>query len=75
MARYLHIAEQLSAFTTYISPRRRSDNLTRTSRKQAGCWLRELREKRGLSPRELAQQESLASCARTETVHAVQHRA
>src|SRR5215470_9460298 len=39
----------------YASPRRRSYNLTRKLRKQAGCWLRELRENRGLSQRELAQ--------------------
>src|SRR5215831_4201783 len=39
----------------YASPRRRSHNLTRKLRKQAGCWLRELRENRGLSQRELAQ--------------------
>jgi transcriptional regulator with XRE-family HTH domain len=39
----------------YTGPRRRSDNLTRKLHKQAGCWLRELREERGLSQRELAQ--------------------
>jgi transcriptional regulator with XRE-family HTH domain len=38
----------------YTHPQRRSSKLTQNSRKQAGRWLRELREKRGLSQRELA---------------------
>ena len=46
--------EQLSDFNVYASPQR-SHNLTRKLRKLAGCWLRELRENRGLSQRELAQ--------------------
>jgi hypothetical protein len=47
--------EQLSGFNMYASPQRRSHNLTWKLRKQAGCWLRELRENRGLSQRALAQ--------------------
>src|SRR5499427_8161951 len=35
-------------------PQRRSSERTQTLRKQAGAWLRELRERRGLSQRELA---------------------
>lgn len=35
-------------------PQRRSAARARTLRKEAGRWLRELREKRGLSQRELA---------------------
>jgi len=38
----------------YTHPRPRSSQLTQNLRKQAGRWLRELREKRGLSQRELA---------------------
>jgi len=38
----------------YTHPQRRSSELTQKLRKQAGVWLRELREKRGLSQRELA---------------------
>ena len=39
----------------------RSNNLTRDLRKQAGRWLRQLREKRGLSQRELAQKEKVGA--------------
>jgi transcriptional regulator with XRE-family HTH domain len=39
----------------YTQPQRRSSKLTQMLRDQAGRWLRELREKRGLSQRELAQ--------------------
>lgn len=39
----------------YTHPQRRSSKLTHKLRGQAGRWLRELREKRGLSQRELAQ--------------------
>jgi transcriptional regulator with XRE-family HTH domain len=39
----------------YTHPQRRSSKLTQKLRGQAGSWLRELREKRGLSQRELAQ--------------------
>jgi ribosome-binding protein aMBF1 (putative translation factor) len=39
----------------YTNPQRRSAKLTQKLRGQAGCYLRELREKRGLSQRELAQ--------------------
>ena len=38
----------------YTHPQRRSSELTQKLRNQAGAWLRELREKRGLSQRELA---------------------
>ena len=38
----------------YTHPQRRSSELTQKLRNQAGVWLRELREKRGLSQRELA---------------------
>src|SRR5262249_30454321 len=38
----------------YIHPQRRSSELTQKLRDQAGVWLRELRERRGLSQRELA---------------------
>src|SRR5215467_15153577 len=38
----------------YIHPQRRSSELTQKLRDQAGVWLRELREMRGLSQRELA---------------------
>jgi transcriptional regulator with XRE-family HTH domain len=38
----------------YTHPQRRSSELTQKLRTQAGVWLRELREKRGLSQRELA---------------------
>jgi transcriptional regulator with XRE-family HTH domain len=38
----------------YTHPQRRSSALTQKLRNQAGNWLRELREKRGLSQRELA---------------------
>ena len=38
----------------YTHPQRRASELTQKLRKQAGVWLRELREKRGLSQRELA---------------------
>jgi transcriptional regulator with XRE-family HTH domain len=38
----------------YTHPQRRSSELTQKLRTQAGSWLRELREKRGLSQRELA---------------------
>jgi transcriptional regulator with XRE-family HTH domain len=38
----------------YSHPQRRSSELTQKLRNQAGNWLRELREKRGLSQRELA---------------------
>jgi transcriptional regulator with XRE-family HTH domain len=39
----------------YTNPQRRSARLTRQLRSSAGRWLRELREKRGLSQRALAQ--------------------
>jgi transcriptional regulator with XRE-family HTH domain len=39
----------------YTHPQRRSSKLTQRLRGKAGSWLRELREKRGLSQRELAQ--------------------
>jgi transcriptional regulator with XRE-family HTH domain len=39
----------------YTHPQRRSDKLTQKLRRDAGRWLHELREKRGLSQRELAQ--------------------
>lgn len=39
----------------YSNPQRRSDKLTQRLRAEAGRWLRELREKRGLTQRELAQ--------------------
>ena len=38
----------------YTNPQRRSSALTQKLRNRAGGWLRELREKRGLSQRELA---------------------
>jgi transcriptional regulator with XRE-family HTH domain len=44
-----------TASTMYTHPQRRSDKLTHKLRVEAGQWLRELREKRGLSQRELAQ--------------------
>src|SRR5215475_3405800 len=44
-----------TASTMYTHPQRRSDQLTHKLRVEAGQWLRELREKRGLSQRELAQ--------------------
>ena len=40
----------------YTHPQRRSSALTQKLRNQAGSWLRELRERRGLSQRELAAQ-------------------
>jgi len=39
----------------YTHPQRRSAKLTQKLRQEAGRWLRELREKRGLSQRDLAQ--------------------
>src|SRR5262249_23418324 len=39
----------------YTHPQRRGAKLTEKLRNQAGAWLRELRESRGLSQRELAQ--------------------
>jgi len=39
----------------YSHPQRRGAKLTQKLRVQAGSWLRELREKRGLSQREMAQ--------------------
>ena len=39
----------------YTHPQRRGAKLTQKLRVQAGAWLRELREGRGLSQRELAQ--------------------
>jgi transcriptional regulator with XRE-family HTH domain len=39
----------------YTHPQRRTAKLTQKLRDQAGRWLRELREKRGLSQRDLAQ--------------------
>jgi len=38
----------------YTHPQRRSAKLTQKLRNQAGHWLRELREERGMSQRELA---------------------
>jgi len=40
----------------YTHPQRRSSALTQKLRSRAGSWLRELRERRGLSQRELAAQ-------------------
>jgi len=40
----------------YTHPQRRSSELTQKLRNRAGNWLRELRERRGLSQRELAAQ-------------------
>lgn len=40
----------------YTHPQRRSSELTQKLRNRAGNWLRELREQRGLSQRELAAQ-------------------
>jgi transcriptional regulator with XRE-family HTH domain len=39
----------------YTHPQRRSAKLTQQLRRAAGHWLRDLRERRGLSQRELAQ--------------------
>lgn len=39
----------------YTHPQRRSTKQTQELRSQAGSWLRELREKRGLSQRDLAE--------------------
>jgi transcriptional regulator with XRE-family HTH domain len=39
----------------YTHPQRRSTKLTQKLRTEAGGWLRQLREKRGLSQRELAE--------------------
>jgi len=39
----------------YSHPQRRSAKLTQKLRAQAGSWLRDLREKRGLSQRDFAQ--------------------
>src|SRR5262245_39456490 len=39
----------------YTNPQRRTAKLTQKLRNQAGEWLRELRERRGLSQRQLAQ--------------------
>src|SRR5262245_23001724 len=39
----------------YTHPQRRSAKLTQKLRNEAGAWLRALREKRGLSQRELAE--------------------
>ena len=39
----------------YTHPQRRSTKLTQKLRNEAGAWLRELREKRGLSQRDLAE--------------------
>jgi transcriptional regulator with XRE-family HTH domain len=39
----------------YTHPQRRSAKLTQKLRNEAGVWLRELREKRGLSQRDLAE--------------------
>jgi transcriptional regulator with XRE-family HTH domain len=38
----------------YTNPQKRSDPATQELRREAGQWLKELREKRGLSQRELA---------------------
>src|SRR5215470_7258166 len=40
----------------YTHPQRRSSELTQKLRNRAGNWLRDLRERRGLSQRELAAQ-------------------
>ena len=40
----------------YTHPQRRSSALTQKLRNQAGSWLRDLRERRGLSQRDLAAQ-------------------
>jgi transcriptional regulator with XRE-family HTH domain len=39
----------------YTHPQRRTDKLTQRLRSEAGLWLRDLREKCGVSQRELAQ--------------------
>jgi transcriptional regulator with XRE-family HTH domain len=39
----------------YTHPQRRSDKLTQELRAQGGRWLRELREKRGMTQHQLAQ--------------------
>lgn len=39
----------------YSNPQRRSDKVTQKLRIEAGLWLRELREKSGLTQREMAQ--------------------
>jgi transcriptional regulator with XRE-family HTH domain len=46
----------------YSHPQRRSHELTQKLRTQAGHWLRELRESRGLSQRELAAQIGAEYC-------------
>lgn len=40
----------------YSNPQKRSDKRTQELRREAGMWLRQLREKRGLTQRELAAQ-------------------
>jgi transcriptional regulator with XRE-family HTH domain len=47
--------EQEGRRAMYTHPQRRSAKLTQKLRQEAGRWLRELREKRGLSQRDLAQ--------------------
>lgn len=39
----------------YINPQKRSDTNVQALRREAGRWLRELRERRGLSQRQLAE--------------------
>ena len=47
--------EQEGRRAMYTHPQRRSAKLTQKLRQEAGRWLRELREQRGLSQRDLAQ--------------------
>jgi transcriptional regulator with XRE-family HTH domain len=47
--------EQGESRAMYTHPQRRTAKLTQKLRQEAGRWLRDLREKRGLSQRELAQ--------------------
>jgi transcriptional regulator with XRE-family HTH domain len=47
--------EQGGSRAMYTHPQRRTAKLTQKLRQEAGRWLRELRETRGLSQRELAQ--------------------
>ena len=47
--------EQEGRRAMYTHPQRRSAKLTQKLRQEAGRWLRELREERGLSQRDLAQ--------------------
>src|SRR5262249_10492084 len=48
------VENYLGKAAMYTHPQRRSSKLTQNLRSKAGSWLRKLREKRGLSQRELA---------------------